>query len=497
MNEPLATTQEVQAVQDVRDRLADLCAELVVAGRSVRPEESFTVSAPGMPTLTWSCADAGPGDADRALDAAWSRYPGWAATPVSERAALVRRWAARIEDDTDRYATVIAVEAGKSLPEARRETLFTVATLRALADTAEDMLTGAGPGARRDRMVTVRQRPLGPVLAITPWNFPLSLAARKTASALLTGCPVILKPSERTPASALLMGRDLVAGGAPEGSVSVLPTTRSADLTGALTDDPRLRKVSFTGSTEVGRAVLRATARNILRVSLELGGNAPFVVCPEHDAEKAASGALAAKLANNGQACTAANRLIVPEDARRVRTLLAERFEELRIGWSLDPAASPVGPVISAEAAARVEALVSDALARGAQVVRARAEPPEYGHYVLPALVLGVEPHWPIARQEVFGPVLPVLTYRDLDEAVRIADGTEYGLAAYVYGTAPAEVARVADGLDTGLVAVNHPSVSHPAAPFGGVKHSGYGRENAAEGLSEYMSATSTIGNLE
>ncbi|MCW5251434.1 aldehyde dehydrogenase family protein [Streptomyces sp. SHP 1-2] len=488
------TPAEHRDLDGIRAELAQECRRLVLAGRPHEPAGSapFWVSAPGHPATQWTCAQAGPQEARLALDAAWKCFPSWSAQPVTTRAALVRRLADRIDGGADRYATAIAVEAGKSMAEARRETAFAVTTLQALADAAERM--APAEGERRAPSVTVRRRPVGPVLAITPWNFPLSLAARKVASALLAGCPVILKPSERTPVSALLLGRDLDTAGAPAGTVSVLPTTRSAELVAALTADPRLRKMSFTGSTTVGRSVLHATEGQLQRISLELGGNAPFVVCPRHDAGATADGLLAAKTANNGQACTAPNRLLLPPDAGDLTALLAERFENIRTGWSLDEESPLLGPLISAQAAARIDGLVADAKARGARVVRSRAELPEQGHFVRPALVLGAEPHWPIAREEIFGPVLPVLTYRDLPEAIRIANDTEYGLAGYVYGTAPGETAAVAAGLDTGLIAVNHPSVSHPAAPFGGTKHSGYGRENAAEGLSEYLSVVSIIG---
>jgi succinate-semialdehyde dehydrogenase/glutarate-semialdehyde dehydrogenase len=339
------------------------------------------------------------------------------------------------------------------------------------------------------RMV-VSQRPVGPCYLVTPWNFPLAMATRKLAPALAAGCPVVLKPAELTPLSTLLLAMLIEDAGVPPGVVNIVPTARPAAVSEALLADPRLRKVSFTGSTRVGKRLLELAARNVLRTSMELGGNAPFVIFADADLDAALDGAMQAKFRNAGQACTAANRFLVHAT---LVDAFAERIAERVAGLAVGPGSRPgpaIGPLIDARAVARIDALVGDALQRGAQLLTGGHPIPGDGHFFEPTVLAGVRPGSNVLREEIFGPVVAISAFDDEDEAVRLANDTEYGLASYVYTRDLARAQRMIDTLESGMTGINVGILSDAAAPFGGIKASGLGREEGYEGIREYLATT-------
>ncbi|GAA2584364.1 NAD-dependent succinate-semialdehyde dehydrogenase [Dactylosporangium fulvum] len=440
---------------------------------------------------TWPVAVASPGHALRALDAAASAQPAWARTALPDRADVVRGYRAFLDASAEPLARLIVLESGKTITDARAEVAVAGAVVDELLACAPVALEAREDGDPQARVATLRD-PVGPVLLITPWNFPLAMASRKVVSALLAGCTFILKPSERTPLTAMYMVEALLKAGLPAGVGSVMPSHRSAEILAALTGDRRLRKISFTGSTAVGRKVLQASTTHFQRVSLELGGNAPAVICPGADLEQAVGTIWNAKLFNNGQACTSPNRVVVPESAA------ADVFALFRSAATAatadDPwaASSRLGPVISQAAADRLRRLVESP--HGGAVVTGGVASGTPGVAVAPTVVLAPDPAADICVEELFGPVLPVVCYPDddLGAAVALANATDYGLASYVFGPAD-EADLVAAGLDVGMVAVNRGSVSHPKAAFGGVKHSGFGRENGVDGLREYLETRTVL----
>ncbi|SCL29058.1 aldehyde dehydrogenase family protein [Micromonospora inyonensis] len=440
---------------------------------------------------TWPVAVASPEHALRALDAAAAAQPDWARTALADRASVVRGYRAFLDAEAEALARLIVLESGKTITDARLEVAVAGAVVDELLACAPTAVGAREDGDRTVRVTTLRA-PVGPALLITPWNFPLSMASRKVVSALLAGCTFVLKPSERTPLTAMYLVDALCRAGLPTGVGSVVPSHRSAEILAGLTGDPRLRKISFTGSTAVGRKVLRASTTHFQRVGLELGGNAPAVICPGADLEAAVTTIWQAKLYNNGQACTAPNRVLVPESAA------ADAFELFRAAATGTAVADPwtesarLGPVISEAAADRLRRLVE--APHGGTVVTGGVEPGTPGASVPATVVLAPDPGAGVCVEELFGPVLPVVSYPDddLGAALALANSTEYGLASYVFGDA-AQTELVAAGLDVGMVAVNRGSVSHPKAAFGGVKHSGFGRENGVEGIDEFLETRTVL----
>jgi succinate-semialdehyde dehydrogenase/glutarate-semialdehyde dehydrogenase len=331
------------------------------------------------------------------------------------------------------------------------------------------------------------KQPVGPVLAITPWNFPLAMGTRKIGPALAAGCTVVLKPAQQTPLSALALAQALADAGVPAGVVNVITSSSARALCEPLIADPRLRKLTFTGSTEVGRGLIRASADQVLRVSMELGGNAPFIVCADADLDAAVDGAVVAKMRNNGEACTAANRFIVHSSiAAEFSHRLAARLGALRVGnGAMD--GTDLGPLIDEAAVAKVEQLVADAVAGGAKVLTGGTRLAGHGHFYPATVLTDVPAGAAILAEEVFGPVAPVTVFDDIEEALHLANATEYGLIGYVFTRDLSTALRVSEGLETGMVGVNQGVVSNPAAPFGGVKASGLGREGGPEGIEEYL----------
>ena len=449
--------------------------------------QRFAVDDPATGTELAQVADATPQDAMAALDAAAAAAESWRRTAPRVRGELLRRGYEAIMGRAEDFALLMTLEMGKPLAEARGEVAYGAEFLRWFSEEAVRIYgrySAAPDGAQR---MLVTKRPVGPCLLITPWNFPLAMATRKSAPALAAGCTVVIKPAALTPLTTLLFAKVMQEVGVPDGVINVIPTTRSGPVTGPLFDDQRLRKLSFTGSTEVGRTLLRQAANGVLRTSMELGGNAPFVVFDDADVEAAVTGAFNAKLRNGGQACTSANRLYVQAGiAEEFTARLAERVGAMRVGPGVDPG-TQLGPVIDATALERIAGLVTDAQAAGARVLTGGAVLDRPGWFYEPTVLADVPTDARVMTEEIFGPVAPISTFATEDDAVALANGTPFGLISYVFTENLARALRMSERIETGMLAVNAGVISNPAAPFGGVKQSGLGREGSAEGIEEYL----------
>ena len=447
----------------------------------------FTVSDPATGEALTQVADGRPEDAMAALDAAVAVREEWAATPPRERGEILRRAFSLLTDRADELALLITLEMGKSLTESRAEVAYGAEFFRWFSEEAvriEGRFSRAP--ATPERLLTMKQ-PVGPCLLITPWNFPLAMATRKIGPAVAAGCPMVVKPAQLTPLTTMRLAELMTEAGLPDGVLNVVPSTSAGRTVGPLMADPRLRKVSFTGSTEVGRTLVEQSAANLQRVSMELGGNAPFLVFADADLDGAVEGAVVAKMRNNGESCVAANRFhVAAEVAEEFSRRLAERMGSLRVGHGADEG-TQVGPLINEDQRSIVEDLVTDATDRGAKPLTGGAAVEGRGFFYAPTVLAGVGPDARILREEVFGPVAPVTTFESEDEALRQANDTEFGLVAYVYTSDIKRALRVVEGLQTGMVGLNRGLVSNAAAPFGGVKASGFGREGGAEGIEEYL----------
>jgi len=388
---------------------------------------------------------------------------------------------------SDELAHLISLENGKALADARGEVAYAAEFFRWYAEEAvraAGALMTAPSGANK---IVVLHQPVGICVLVTPWNFPAAMATRKIGPALAAGCTVVLKPASDTPLTALLMARILADAGVPAGVVNVLPARRSGAVVSAMLHDPRVRKLSFTGSTEVGRILLREAADQVVNCSMELGGNAPFLVFEDADLDAALDGAMIAKMRNGGEACTAANRFYVHADvAEEFSRRLAERMAALVVGPGTDDA-TEVGPLVNEESAAKVAELVAGAVGEGARVALGGHRPDRAGYYYEPTVLVDVPRGAGILGEEIFGPVAPVVTFTDDDDAIAMANDTEYGLVSYVYTADLARGMRVSERLDSGMVGLNRGLVSDPAAPFGGTKQSGIGREGGHEGMLDYL----------
>jgi succinate-semialdehyde dehydrogenase/glutarate-semialdehyde dehydrogenase len=386
----------------------------------------------------------------------------------------------------------MTLEMGKPLAESKAEVLYAAEFLRWFGEEAvriEGRWASAPNGGMR--MLTMRQ-PVGPCLLITPWNFPLAMGARKIGPAVAAGCTMVVKPAKQTPLSMLALAQILADCGLPAGVLNVFTATSAAATTGPLIDDPRLRKLSFTGSTDVGRQLIAQAAKNVLRVSMELGGNAPFLVFDDADLDAAVDGALVAKMRNGGEACTAANRFHVHERVADAFTeKLAARMRALSVGRGVEDGVE-VGPLIDNDQRGKVTALVDDAVERGATAVVGGNELDGRGYFFEPTVLADVPQEAELLREEIFGPVAPIATFTDDEEAIAAANRTEYGLVAYVYTRDLDRALRTIEQLETGMVGLNQGIVSNAAAPFGGTKQSGFGREGGAEGIDEYLSTKYT-----
>jgi len=475
--------------------LAQVPDRLFVGGawRAAEGGETLHVTDPATGSVIKTIASASVADGAAALDAAVDAFPAWAATPARERGEILRRAFDLLQERKEDFALLMTLEMGKPLAEARGEVAYGGEFLRWFSEEAPRITGRYGANPEGTGRMIVSQHPVGPCFLITPWNFPLAMATRKIAPALAAGCTVVVKPAELTPLTTLLFARLLEDAGLPAGVLNVITTAHSGAVSEPIIRDPRLRKLSFTGSTAVGQKLLEQAASGVLRTSMELGGNAPFVVFDDADLDKAVEGAIAAKFRNIGQACTAANRFIVhrsvvDEFTRRV----TERVDGFAIGRGTEDGVT-IGPLIDDRAVAKAEKLVQDAVSRGAQL-RTGGKPVEGpGTFYEPTVVSDVPAGSEILREEIFGPVLAIVPFDDEDDAVRIANDTEFGLVSYVYTESLARGQRMIERLETGMMGLNVGVVSNAAAPFGGWKFSGLGREGGAEGIHEYLQTKYTL----
>ncbi|CAH0123330.1 MULTISPECIES: NAD-dependent succinate-semialdehyde dehydrogenase [unclassified Microbacterium] len=458
-----------------------------------RPASSglrFDVHDPSTGEVLAQVADATVEDGDAALAAAHAAQKAWGRTAPRERAEILRRAFELVTERAEDFALAMTLEMGKPLAEARAEVAYGAEFLRWFSEEAP-RISGRYATAPdgRNRLVVV-QRPVGPCLFITPWNFPLAMATRKIAPAIAAGCTMVLKPAALTPLTALLLTQALEEAGLPKGVLNIIPTSRAGAVTGPLIKDQRLRKLSFTGSTEVGRRLIADSAEQVLRVSMELGGNAPFLVFEDADIDAAVEGAVAAKMRNGGEACVAANRFIVHESvADEFTEKFTARIAAFVPARGTEPD-STMGPLVDAATRDKVAELVKDAVAGGARVAVGGNAIPGPGYFYEPTVLVEVPDDAAILGEEIFGPVAPIITFSTEEQAIRLANATEFGLVCFAYTRDLDRGLRLAEELETGMFGLNAGVVSNPAAPFGGVKQSGVGREGGFEGIHEYLETT-------
>jgi succinate-semialdehyde dehydrogenase / glutarate-semialdehyde dehydrogenase len=425
-------------------------------------------------------------DALDAVTAAYDALPGWAATPPRQRGECLRRAWELMTQRSDALARLMVLENGKALRDAKAEVTYAAEFFRWYAEEAvrnEGSLLTAPSGANR---IMVQHQPVGVSVLVTPWNFPAAMATRKIGPALAAGCTVVLKPAKETPLSAFAVAEILREAGVPGGVVNVLTTAKAGPLVSAMLADPRVRKLSFTGSTEVGRSLLETAAQTITKCSMELGGNAPFLIFDDADLDDALDGAFLAKMRNGGEACTAANRFYVHEAvADEFSSRFAQRLAALRVGPGLDDG-TDLGPLVNEDTRSKVASLVDEAAKTGGRVVTGGHAPDRRGYFYQPTVLDKVPADAGILSQEIFGPVAPIVRFTDQDEAIALANATEYGLVSYLYTRDLRRALRAAEALEAGMVGINRGVVSDPAAPFGGVKQSGLGREGGHDGLMEF-----------
>jgi succinate-semialdehyde dehydrogenase/glutarate-semialdehyde dehydrogenase len=441
-------------------------------------------------------ADASEDDAKAALDAAVETAEAWRNHPPRERGEILLRAFNAITERADELALLMTLEMGKPLKESKAEIAYGSEFLRWFSEQAvriDGRYATAPNGA--GRLLTMKQ-PVGPCLLITPWNFPLAMGTRKIGPAIAAGCTMVVKPAQQTPLSMLMLVKILEEAGLPEGVLNLITASSARESTGSLISDPRLRKMSFTGSTEVGRKLMEQASGNLLRLSMELGGNAPFIVFDDADVDDAVSGAMIAKMRNMGEACTAANRFhVAGAVADEFAEKLARKMGEMKVGRGTEDGVE-VGPLIDDNQRQKVAELVDDAVGRGAKAVVGGHARDGAGYFYDPTVITDVPEDAKLLKEEIFGPVAPVKGFSDEDEAIAEANNTEYGLVAYVYTSDLKRALRVCEKLETGMIGLNQGMVSNPAAPFGGIKQSGFGREGGPEGIDEYLEIKYVAVNL-
>ena len=469
--------------------IAAVPKQLYIAGqwRDASDGATLSVEDPSSGRELARVADATVEDGKAALDAAVAAQAEWARSAPRDRGEILRRAFELVTARSGELAQIMTLEMGKTLAESRAEIAYAAEFFRWFSEEAvriHGRYSVAPNGA--SRLLTLKQ-PVGPCLMITPWNFPLAMATRKIAPAIAAGCTMVLKPAALTPLTALWFTDVMAEAGVPAGVLNVVNTSHTAAVMEPLVTDPRLRKLTFTGSTEVGRTLIAQSAQNLLRVSMELGGNAPFVVFEDADLDAAVDGAMLAKMRNIGEACTAANRFLVHASViDEFSARLGSRMAALTLGRGID-AGVDVGPLVEEKQRAKVAELVDDAVAKGARVVTGGSAVPGEGWFYQPTVLTNVSGDALLCREEIFGPVAAIVPFADEEEAIRLANDTEYGLVAYVFTRDFARAVRVYEALETGMVGINQGIVSNPAAPFGGVKASGFGREGGFEGIDEYL----------
>src|SRR6476619_1319184 len=469
--------------------LANVPTDLWIGGKWRKASDGarFDVIDPATENKIASVANASVDDAKSAIDAASDAFAGWAAKKPRERGEILRQAFELIVRDAERFAKLITIENGKALSDSKGEVLYSAEFFRWNAEEAVrnigQLYNAPSSGAR----VVVQHKPAGVAVLVTPWNFPAAMATRKIGPALAAGCPVVLKPASETPLTMLALMPVLEEAGVPAGVVNVVPSRRSGPVVSAMLHDPRVRVVSFTGSTEVGRKLLHSAADNVLKTAMELGGNAPFIVFEDADIDAAIYGAMIAKMRNMGEACTAANRFYVHEKVQEeFAKKLTAKMAGLKIGNGLDDGVA-LGPLVNKEGRDKVIELVDDAVAKGAKVLTGGKAPGGPGFFYPATVLANGSDDAKKLNEEILGPVASLQTFKSEDEVIARANDTEYGLVAYLYTKDLSRGMRVSEKLEFGMIGLNRGVVSDPAAPFGGVKQSGLGREGAQEGMMEFL----------
>jgi succinate-semialdehyde dehydrogenase / glutarate-semialdehyde dehydrogenase len=481
--------------QTVVDKVAK---QLYIGGewRDASGGETLAVEDPATGETLCEIADGTPDDAKAALDAAVAMQAEWAATPPNERSEILWRAFELLNERADELALLMTMEMGKTLAESKGEIAYSAEFFRWFSGEALRMdgyYKTAGNAASR---VLVMRQPIGPCFFITPWNFPMAMGTRKVGPGIAAGCTMVWKPAKLTPLSAFALAQLLSDAGLPGGVLNIVTSSSSGAVAAPVISDPRLRKLSFTGSTEVGRTLIEQSAENILKVSMELGGNAPFLVFDDADLDAAVEGAVLAKMRNIGEACTAANRFHVADSiAGEFTARLAERMGKLRLGRGTEEGVD-VGPLIDDDQRGKVAELVDDAASKGAEVLVGGSKSDGAGYFYEPTVLGKVPTEARLLKEEIFGPVAPVASFDSTEDAIAAANDTEYGLVAYVFTRDLKRALSVCEGLDTGMIGLNQGMVSNAGAPFGGVKQSGIGREGGNEGIEEYLETKYVAVNL-
>jgi succinate-semialdehyde dehydrogenase/glutarate-semialdehyde dehydrogenase len=472
-------------------KLADpklLRNQCYIAGRWADADSGRTIAVtnPATGELLGTVPNLGAAETRRAIEAANAAWPAWRAKTAKERSAILRKWAELMMANQEDLAVIMTAEQGKPLTESRGEIAYAASFIEWFAEEGRRVYGDTIPGHQPDKRIVVIKQPVGVCAAITPWNFPAAMITRKVGPALAAGCTMVSKPASATPFSALALAELAERAGVPKGVFSVV-TGSAAAVGGEMTANPLVRKITFTGSTEVGKVLLEQCARTVKKTSMELGGNAPFIVFDDADLDAAADGAIASKYRNAGQTCVCANRILVQDtvyDAFAAK--LADRVAKFKVGNGLEPGVT-IGPLIDEAAVKKVEEHVSDALAKGAKVVTGGKRHSLGGLFFQPTILANVDPSMKVTKEETFGPVAPLFRFKTDDDAIRLANDTEFGLAAYFYARDLARVWRVAEGLESGIVGINTGLISTAEAPFGGVKESGLGREGSKYGIEDYL----------
>lgn len=458
-----------------------------IGGRWLDARQRLAVTNPATGSLIAEVADMGVRETSTAINAAAAAMPGWTATPAKSRAAILRRWYELIMTNREDLARLMTAEQGKPLAESRGEIAYAASFIEWFAEEAKRIYGDVIPAPKEDQRILVLKQPVGVVGAITPWNFPSAMITRKVGPALAAGCGIVVKPAAQTPLSALALAVLAEEAGLPAGLLSIVPTSNARAVGAELTGNALVRKISFTGSTETGKLLFRQSADTVKKLSLELGGNAPFIVFDDADLDEAVNGAIASKYRNAGQTCVCANRLYVQagiHDAFIER--LAAAVRTLKVGDGATPG-TEIGPLIEEAAVAKVERHIADATAKGARIVCGGARSALGGTFFEPTLLTGVTAAMDVAQEETFGPLAPVFRFEDEADVLRQANDTRFGLAAYFYARDLARVWRIAEALEYGIVGVNTGLISTEVAPFGGVKESGVGREGSRYGIEDYL----------
>ena len=477
---------------DLRAMLRDpalLATRAYVAGDWIEADDgaTFAVTNPARGDVICTLPDLSRAEVARAIDAAHAAQKDWATLTGKERAAILRRWYDLMIANQDDLGAILTAEMGKPLAEARGEIAYGAGFIEWFAEEAKRIYGETIPGHQRDKRITVLRQPIGVAASITPWNFPNAMIARKVAPALAAGCGFVARPASETPLSALAMAVLAERAGVPAGLFSVVTSSRSSDIGREFCENPRVRKLTFTGSTEVGRILLRQAADQVMKCSMELGGNAPFIVFDDADLDAAVQGAILSKYRNNGQTCVCANRIYVQAGVHDAfAEKLAAAVAGLKVGDGLSDTVD-LGPLVNMAAVEKVEAHIADAVAKGGKVLAGGKRHAKGGSYFEPTIVTGVTQSMAVAQEETFGPLAPLFRFETEDEAIRHANDTIFGLAAYFYARDIGRVTRVQEALEYGIVGVNTGIISTEVAPFGGVKQSGLGREGSRHGIEEFL----------